>query len=238
MTLHRKEALIVGMLFLLAIVTGVASLSLIGIADDPEYLIAAAERSGGLLFGALLVLIMAFACAGISIWLYPVLRRHNRSLALGAVGFRIIEAVFHLVTVLSLLLLVTLSRRYLEAGVPEAPYFEILGALLQSTNDWAGGVVGTFAWLTGAFMYYLVFYRSKLIPRWLSLWGILGVIPSAAATLLSLFGVLDMMSGPQVAMVIPLAAQEAVLGVWLIMKGFDPEAVLPEGEHAGATEAA
>jgi hypothetical protein len=207
MNTYRKNARIVGILFIIATAAGVLSFSFLGAVGGPDYLTAMAENENDILIGAMLVLLLAFTCAGIAIWLYPVLRQHNEALALGAAGFRVIEAVFHTASVVALLSLLSLSRVYVEAGMPDAARFETVGTLLLESRDWAINVVGTFAWLVGALMYYVVFFRSKLIPRWLSIWGIAGVPLSLIATILLLFHVLDSMSTIHTALHMPIAAQ-------------------------------
>lgn len=88
--------------------------------------------------------------------------------------------------------------------------------------------MGILAFYTGATLYYLVFYRSQLIPRWLSAWGLVG--PAGvrhAAGLLVLFRSIDLMSSTQIVLNLPIAVQEMVLAVWLIVKGFSSKARPP-----------
>ncbi len=78
----------------------------------------------------------------------------------------------------------------------------------------------------GGLLYYSVFYQTRLVPRWLSGWGIVGVILGAAAALLILFGVTGSMSTIQIVMNVPIGVNEIVLAVWLIVKGFRPSPAL------------
>ena len=225
---NRKTARIVGVLFIIGTVAGILSVVFSGsILDAPDYLIKVSANESQVIIGALFVLIMAFACTGIAIWLYPVIRKHNEALALGSVGFRLIEGVFHLVGVISLLSLLTLSQEYVKAGAPDASYFQTSGTLLLAARDWAG-VLGSFAFILGALMYYYVFYQSKLIPRWLSVWGLIGVPFWVAEILLSMFGFVDPFSTTVILLDLPIAVNEMVLAVWLIVKGFNPSAIASE----------
>ena len=81
--------------------------------------------------------------------------------------------------------------------------------------------------LIGASMFYLVLFRAKLVPRWLSTWGLLAVIPDLVLLFLGLFSTADVSTGSTLGTVleIPLALQEMVLAVWLITKGFDSRRV-------------
>jgi hypothetical protein len=224
MNSYRKNAIIVGVLFITAIVAPLLSFPFTRHIDAPDYLINVSANATQVTIGALLELIMAVACVGIAIWLYPVLKKHNEALALGSVGFRIIEGVFYIVGVVGLLSLVTLSREFVKAGAPDASYFQSLGTLLLAARDWAG-VLGSFAFILGALMYYYIFYQSKLIPRWLSVWGLIGVPFWIAAELLLMFGLIEHFSTNAILLDIPIAINEMVLAVWLIVKGFNPSAI-------------
>ncbi len=225
MNTYRKNARIAGVLFITATVAGILSAVFSSsILDAPDYLIKVSANESQVIIGALFVLIMAFACAGIAIWLYPILKKQNEALALGSVGFRLIEGVFHLAVVVSMLSLLTLSQEYVKAGAPDASYFQSFGTLLHAAGDWAG-TLGSTAFILGALMYYYVFYQSKLIPRWLSVWGLIGVPLWIAAALLLMFGFVDHFSTTVILLDLPIAINEMVLAVWLIVKGFNTSAI-------------
>ena len=76
-------------------------------------------------------------------------------------------------------------------------------------------------------MFYAVLYRSRLVPRWISVWGLAALVPYLAAEFLAVFALLDPMSSTASLLYIPLAVQEMVLAVWLIVKGFNPRQSLP-----------
>jgi hypothetical protein len=224
MNTNRNNARIAGVLFIIGTVAGLLSLILRPILGDPDYLIKVTENVNQVIIGVLFQLIMAFACAGIAIWLYPVLKKHNEALALGSVGFRIIEAVFDIVATIGLLSLLTLSQEYVKAGAPNASYFQTLGALLLGAHDSITNI-SLIPFCLGALMYYYVFYQSKLIPRWLSVWGLLAIIMNLTSALLVLFALIGHFSTAQVVLSFPILVQEMVLAVWLIVKGFNSSAI-------------
>jgi len=169
--------------------------------------------------GVLLWIISAFTSGGIAIAMYPVLKEQNAGLALGSVIFRTFEAAFYIVGVVSLLSLLTLSQQFGTAGVADRTSLQAIGNLLVSVHDHAA-LVAVFAFCVGAFMYYYLLFQSRFIPRWLSGFGIVAIILMSTACVLALF------SGNRITSYIPLAApigvQEMILGVWLIVKGFNP----------------
>ncbi len=220
----RKNAIIAGALWIIGTVAGVISLPFLGIVDKLDYLTKIAANENQVIIGALLLLIMAFACAGIAIWLYPVLKKQNQALALGSVGFRIIENVLGIVSAICLLSLVPLSQEYVKAGASNASYFQTLGTLLLGARGSISNI-HLIPFCIGALMYYYVFYQSKLIPRWLSGWGLLAIIMNLASALLVLFGLIGDFSTAQVVLSIPIGVQEMVIAVWLIVKGFNPSAI-------------
>jgi len=222
----RKTAIISGLLLIAAAVAGVLSLAFTGAVNEQDYLIKLAENRTSMIIGALLESIMAFACAGIAIWLYPVLKRYDEALALGSVGFRIIEAVFFIVAAIGLLSLWTVSQEYVKAGATAGPHFQTVGALLLTVRFWASFVFAAIAFCLGALMYYYIFYQSRLIPRWLSGWGLIAIILHLAEVILTMFALVKPLSTIQFVMNLPIFLQEMALAVWLILKGFNPSAVV------------
>ena len=202
----------------------ILSLPFSGFVDDPDYLVKVAENSDQVIIGALLALVMSFACGGIAVWLYPVLKKHNEALALASFGFRGIETIFHLVAAVGLLSLLTLGQEYVDAGAPDASHLQASGTLLLAVREWSGQVVAIIAWCLGALIHYSMLYRSRLIPRWLSAWGFIGAVMCLAVTVSSMFGIIDPFSTIGVVLNLPIGLQEMVL-VWLIVKGFDPSAI-------------
>ena len=122
MNSSRKTAIIVGALFLTAMVASLLGGGLVeSIISAPDYLIAVSENETQVIIGVLLELINAIAVVGIGVLMFPILKQHNESIALGYLGFRIIESVFCSVIVISPLSLTTLSQEYLKAGAEVTP---------------------------------------------------------------------------------------------------------------------
>ncbi|HUI87336.1 MAG TPA: DUF4386 domain-containing protein [Anaerolineales bacterium] len=224
MNIYRKTAIIAGILFIVATAASLVSTGFTqSILDSPDYLIKFSATENQVILGVLFQFIAAATSAAIAISLYPLLRKYNEGLALGAVGFRLIEGVFYIVGALGLLSLLSLSQEYVKAGTPAVSTFQILGTLMSAVRNWANYACGVISFCLGALMYYFVFYQSKLIPRCLSVWGIIGIAMLLSMAVLILFG--QEPSGTTLLLAIPIALQEMALAVWLIVKGFNPSAI-------------
>lgn len=227
MNKERKIAMAVGILFIIATIAGILSLAIsepIMAVDD--YLTELTENSVQLKIGLLFELIMGLSVAAISIIIYPVLKKHNAGLAMTYVGSRIVEAVFYFIDIILVLSLFSIGKEYVSAGSPVNSYFQTLAEVLLKSRDWMGHVIldiGVFG--IGAFVLYLVLFKSKLLPRWLSVWGIVSILMYMLAAYLVLFGVKPL-SQILIILSIPLALNEMVMAVWLIVKGFNKEALI------------
>jgi len=226
MNVIKTNTRITGVLFLIAIITSIIGLIILGpILEAPNYLNAVAENENQLIIGVILTVIMGAACAGILIPIYPVLKKYNETMALGAVVFRIIEGIFHLLVAFSILLLLSLSHNFVEAGTSDVSYFHTLGELiLISIHKWLVFPM-VFAFSLGALMYYYLFYQSKLIPQWLAGWGVVSIILILVNSVFSVFGYYSDMSPVAILLNLPLAINEIVMAVWLIIKGFNKSAI-------------
>jgi len=226
MNSNRKTAIIVGVLFIIGTAAGITSVGFTGsILDDPDYLIEVSANENRVITGALFEFMMAAATAGIAISLYPILKKHNEGIALGSVCFRIIESIIFMVGVIILLSLLTLSQEFVKAGAPDASYFQPLGEVLLAARE---SEVGSIAFGLGALMYYYLFYQSKLIPRFISVWGLLAIALVFADSLSTMFGLYVPFSTTAIIINLPIAVQEMVLAVWLIVKGFNSSAIASE----------
>ncbi len=222
----RKLAISAGILFIIYDIVDLLSFHFLGPVNSTNYLVSVSENAGLVGTGAFLSLIGGACASGIAISLYPVLKKFNPVLALGAVGFRISEGVLRFVSTSFLLGTITLSQLFVKAGAPDSSYFQTLGALLNALHLWVGGGVGSLlAFSIGCSLYYYIFYRTNLVPRWISVWGLVFGISGIVSCMLISIGLIAPFSTEHVVMVIPMLPQEIVLAVWLIVKGFNPSAI-------------
>ncbi len=236
MNTYRTNATVAGVLYIIGTVAGILSLALTQpLRDAQDLLVSAAANANQVMLAALCVLLMALSLAMVPVVLYPVLRRHSQVLALGYVVFRgALETVAGLITPIAWLLLVALSQSYSQGQGAATPGLQAAAALLLKPG--AVGSVLSIVFCLGAAMFYTVLYRSRLVPRWLSVCGLAGLLPYSAAFFMAMFGVLDEMSSTATLMYLPLAVQEMVLAVWLIVKGFNSSVVAPKAARTATNE--
>jgi hypothetical protein len=224
----RRISITAGALFIVATVAAIAAPAVGPALSGPAYLTTVAEQPDRLAAASLLYLIAAGSSAGIAIALYPLLKRVDAALALGAVVFRTIEAVFYTVAVVTLLSVLPLGQQLVAAPAGDAGPIHLIADALLNVRDHSN-LAAIFAFSLGALTYYALFYRSRLVPRWLSAWGVVAASLMLIAALLSLFS--DSPVTGQALLILPIAVQEMVLAAWLLIKGFSPAArgSSPEG---------
>jgi len=216
MNADRIAAILAGVLYFLGLVAGL--LSVVPVIDLPDYLTQVSAHIGQVTSGAFFQFLMMAAYVGMAITLYPILKRHNESLALGYVGFRLVAAAFIVIGVILLLLLLTLSQEFIRAGAPVSSHFQTVGEILRTGRDLVNHVGMILVLSMGGLLFCYLLYLTELVPRWLSGWGLVGTAVTITASFLFMFRIIELMTS--VYMNFPLALQEMVFAVWLIVKGF------------------
>jgi|GEM_PF-300858 len=210
---NKKAGRVTGILFVATTMVGVISTTFLSPINQSTFIQQIAENPNQLRIGIALVALMALGCAGIAISIYPVLSKYTKSLAIGAVGFRVIESAMFFVMCAAL---VTLSHLAPQTLIAQSATQD---ALIVSANNallFHDGLSfsANLAFITGASLYHIGFYQTKLVPRWLSIWGLAGAVLYLTNSVLLLFG------HEYIALYMPTAAQEMALAIWLIIKGF------------------
>jgi hypothetical protein len=217
----RKKTIIAGALYIIGTLAGL--LSIVPAIDASDYLLKASANANQVLSGALFQFVMTIAYMGFALALYPVLRKFKESLALGFLSFRIIAAVFNIIGVVILCQLLSLSQEYVKAGTPDASYFQTAGDLLRAGRDVVNHIAMILSMSVGGLMFYFLLFQTKLIPRWMSLWGLAGTLLTISASLLVLFHVTDIITTAYIVLNLPLILLEIILAIWFIIRGFDPD---------------
>ncbi len=218
----QKAARLAGVLFVITFVTSIPALLFYDSVLNDSHYITGAGHDTLVFFGAFLELVLIVANIGTAVVLFPILKRTNERLALGFVVARIMESVFIAVGILSVLTVVTLRQ---DAGAHAASLLPV-GRALVDLHDWTfllgpGFVVGIG---NGLILGYLM-YRSGLVPRGLAMIGLVGGVLICVSGIAVLFGVFDAGAPAQAIATAPEFVWELGLGIYLIVKGFKPEAL-------------
>lgn len=225
MNTYRKNATIVGILFILGTVFGILSVIFIQpVANAQDHFAVVTSNENRVIIGAIFILMMGLVLAMVPVVLFPILKKVNEVLALGYVVFRgALETATYMGTTACWLLLVPFAQGYAETS--NASAFQNLAASLQQVE---GGIdiIRIIGFSLGALMLYSMLYTSNLVPRWISVWGFIAILPNLATAFLDVFGLMDAsMSGGTFVLNFPIFLQEMVMAVWLIVKGFSPSGI-------------
>ena len=228
-TSFQRTARIVGVLFIIGTVAGISSgVVTAPVLDVSDYLAQVDANQQSVITGALLVLVMGFPLAMIPVMMFPIFRKYNEPLALGAIVFRgVLEALTYIVIAICWLLLIPVSQEFVNAGAADPPTIQAIGTILRQAVYWTEHILAL-VFTIGALMLYWLFYKTKLIPNWLSLWGFFGAILYFAAPIFNMFDPLHPALSLGVKwgnLMAPLAIQEMVFALWMIINGFNSTAI-------------
>ncbi len=213
----RKTSLVAGVLYLLTFVS-IPTLFLYGPVKSLNYITGPGPDTSAL-FGGILEMIVALACIGTAVALYPVVKRQHEGVAMGFVGVRVLEGATIFAGVVTLLSIVTL--RQAGAGADALVTGQALVAQYEWTTLFGQGTLPAFnALLLGTLL-----YKSRLVPLVLPLLGLIGaplLIAGVVGTMFGLWEQVNVLSGIAVLLI---AGWEFSLGVYLVVKGFKPSPI-------------
>lgn len=234
MNTYRRTAVTTGALFLLAAASSIVGLLQYGpVLDHPADIAGGSAHEGRVASGALLELVLVFSVIGIPITVFPVLKKYSESLALGYVCFRLLEAVVITVGIISLLSVVTLGQEYAAAPASDAAHL-IANRALITQHDWTFLFGPDIALGPSTLMMSFVLYRSRLVPRFVSVLGLVGGPLILVSGVLVLFGAYGQISGWGSLLALPVFCYEMTLAGWLLARGFDPAALASLSAGRGA----
>lgn len=215
MSTNKKTAATVGALFLIAMVASLLGGGMVeSVISAPEPFAAVSENETLLVVGVLLELVNAIAVVGIGVLMFAVLKRHSETQAVGYLSLRIVEAVFCSLMVVSPLSLIRLGQNQSQVSA----------ALSIAERASISGLLIPVFFSLGALLLYSSLYQSKLLPRFIPIWGLVAAVLILTLNLLSIFG-LELGMGISMVFALPIILNEVFMGIWLIAKGFNPSAV-------------
>lgn len=219
MNTSKNTAKLIGTLFLLAMFASLFGGGLVeSTLSSPDVLSALRENQTLAITGALFELVNAMAVIGIGVLMFPVLKQHSEHLARGYLAVRVVEAVFCSLIVISPLSLISLSR---DSASAETARLQTASALLVAERASVMGLLIPLFFSVGALLLYAALYQARLLPRFISIWGLAAAVFILINNLLLTFQV-EIGLTISLILVLPIITNEVFLGVWLIVKGFNP----------------
>ncbi|MBO0702995.1 MAG: DUF4386 domain-containing protein [Candidatus Dormibacteraeota bacterium] len=225
----RTIAVVVGALFWISnLATLIGGVITGTIPDAAGALTGFYPHAGSVVAGTLIDHVNDVAIVGYAVALYPVLRRFGQGAALGYAAFKVVEGVLLLVSAAMLLSLIPLSQSYLGGSAGGASALRAVAAVTLSQQFWTARLA-TLAYLVATPILNVLLYRSRLVPRFIPVWGLVALVMLAAGIAL---GVGNPTSGlqPGQLLVVPIILWELLFATWLIVRGFNPAA--RDGEPA------
>jgi uncharacterized membrane protein len=221
---YRTTARIVGAMYLAGFVVGITGIVLIqSILGAPDHLAALPASSMLLAIAAVLWLMAAAWDAAHGVLMFPVLKQHNSErIAVGYLGFRIMDGLIIAIMVLFILIQIPIGSEYVNAGASDASSLQALSAVFMQAQLDAYNIAMTTLGISGLILCYS-FYKSKLVPRLLAVWGLVGYATILCGSVLEVLG-FNLLT----IHAIPGGLWEVFIGVWLIVKGFNPSAFVSE----------
>lgn len=201
-----------------AILCGI--LSSVPAVDKPDNLGALTEARPRILVGVFFQAMMAITYVAILVITYPIVRMTGQERAIAYLALRAIGAAFLFVGIVTLLLFLSLGQQYAAADAANAAHFKTVGELLRYARDGLNHIGMILPWSLGGLFLYRAFWKTGLIPSWLSIWGMVGSALTVVATLLYMLSQIQIVSVTYMALNMPLALLEISLAIYLITQGF------------------
>jgi hypothetical protein len=220
----RKISLAAGWFYLITFIASIPAQFYFyaPVLKHPDYIVGPGNDTR-VLSGGLLEMITALACIGTAVALFPVVRRQNGAVALGFVAARVFEAGLILVGVVSILSVVTLRQD--GASGTDAASLITAGKSLVAVHDWTFLLgPGTIPAVNALCLGYLL-YKSRLVPRLIPMMGLIGAPLLLASAVATLFGLYGQASPIGALLTVPIFFWELSLGIWLVVKGFNPSPI-------------
>ncbi len=217
MNTHKIATRTFGIFFLIAFLSyGIGSGLIESIVNAPDFLSNTSDNKTTIIIGVILMaLIHTIVNIGLAVTMLPILKPFNKTLSYGYLSAAITASVVLVLGAIFLLLLLPLSDAYVKFGTTDISTFEIIGSVLKK-GGYFSYQIGMAIWGFGGLLFCSLLYQSKLVPRYLSIWGFIGYIVFISGTIFELFeytiGVL---------LSIPGGLFEIFLSIWLIKKGFN-----------------
>lgn len=222
MSRSRRLALAGGVFYLLTFVFSIPTLGMKAPLEEAGFILGAGGGATGVTWSVLFDFLTGITGIGTAVALWPVVKRHSRTRALGFVTTRTLEAATLVLGAVSVLAIVILRDDLAGATGDRAAALEVTGQALMAMHDACFLFGPGFMAVCNAFLLGSILYGSRLVPRWIPTLGLIGAPLLLISNLATLFGIWEQTSDAAMVMVLPLATWELSVGIYLAVKGFRP----------------
>jgi hypothetical protein len=224
LTTYRKTEISVALLWIVTAIGAIGGAILINpIINAPDYLTLVFPKSATITSGMFGWMINDIGIIFIGLLMYPILKKHSESMALGYLSMRMFESLLMIVGVFFALMLIPLSRDFINVGTVDVSTLQTIGSILKQAENWFLNLLQLIFLGIGGLILNVIFYQTKLVPRAISIFGFIGYALLLPAAVIGLYGILDPTpGGPGSILAVPVALWEIIImPVWLFTKGFD-----------------
>jgi hypothetical protein len=225
---YRRTEILVALLWIVTAVGAIGGAILINpIINAPDYLTMVFPKSATITSGMFGWMINDIGIVFIGLLMYPILKKHSESMALGYLSMRMFESLLMIVGVFFAMLLIPLSQEFIKAGAADAALFQVIGSVFKQAENWFLNLLQLIFLGLGGIILTSMLYQTKLVPRFISVFGFIGYALLLPAAIVGLFGILDPTpGGPGSILAVPVAIWEIIImPVWLFAKGFNTAAI-------------
>jgi hypothetical protein len=221
MSTDRKATLAAGLFYIGTFIFSIPALPLYDkVLDHTTQFVHGAGSSTAVLWAGLIEMLTALTGIGSAVALYPILKRHAPARALGFVASRTLEAAAIVMGVVTVLGIVTLRHTFAGAAGADAAALNVSAHALVAVKDWTFLMGPGVMPAVNALCFATIMYRTRLVPRWIPIVGLIGAPVLLASSVTTLFGGFDQVSGVATLFALPIATWEFSVGVYMTVKGF------------------
>jgi len=175
------------MVFVGALITGGFLASAVGSGSISDILVNISKNTTRMRISNLAALGYSFAVIAMGVLYYVVFYKEYKIIALVALGCFLVAAITFTVTKIGTNALIPLSQEFVEAGAPEASYFQTLGDFLYNGVEKRGFELNVLFNILGFLLVTYLLYISGYIPRAISIWGLVALFLALIPGLLQLY---------------------------------------------------
>jgi Domain of unknown function (DUF4386) len=225
---------LLGAMFLIVVASSLAGGVLLSSAlgsDASDVLVGASDNPDLLRIAVLVDLATSIGIVALAGLLYAVLATQDQTLAMIALGLWLVEAVLMVVSRTGAFALVPLGQAFAGAGSVDPTSYQVLGETVYEGIVRSAYSIHMLFYCVGGLLWYWLFYRSRYVPRAISLFGLVAVILALAGTVFQLLG-----ASVPIVVFLPLLPFELLIGGWLLVRGIETDATASARSRLPAIE--